>query len=617
MKNQKVIVAILLALAIVLVVGAGALVGTKLMKPEDIVLSDMKIVLPANATAVEKTAAEELNTYMEKITAKKLEVVTENTPVEAGIYIGDTQFAFDNKVTYPEATFDEGWAIRAVKGNLVINGGRDRGVLYGVYHLLEDELGVRWWTYWEEDVPAMSQVTLAGNYKNSGKPALAWRDIHGGKTSVSQMNVFCVRNRLNGDTANAPIEYGGEEAFGRPAHVHTFNRYFTEQDFETNPEWFAYVNGGRIPNGQLCLTNEDLVREMTNRVLNSIEQSFADADATGVKRPLIYDVSPNDQEEHCNCETCFQARLKKGPSGLLLDFVNKVAKNVAQFYPEVYIETLAYMSYIDAPLDDTKPADNVLIRLCLSSRDVLHGLEHVNNMPSVNQIKDWVAITKDGQLYIWDYCVFYMNPGVSPTVMDYADSMKLMYELGIDGYFGEMENPIMVDFWEMKFWVCAKLMEDPNQDEDALINEFLNGYYGEAGPYLRQYLDLMHERASAFTVHWGYGAETMSPKWIPVDVLVEAQMLMDKATVAVANDPDLLRRVRHARNALDRVYVERHEYYAEEAAKAGIEIPFTALDVCKRIVSVMEEQNEWRGEYDYDVLSYLDSYKRKLAVLEK
>lgn len=614
--NNKKIFTVLIIVAAVFLIAAGTLLAVILLQPEDLVINSMQIVLPAEPTVFEQTAADELATYIQKITSVRLSVVKEGTvEVPAGIYIGNTQFAAANKVKYPEAQYNEGWAIKAVKGNLVLTGGDGRGVLYSVYHLLEDEFGVRWWTYWEEDVPDVPVLTLAGNYKNSGKPAMAFRDIHGGKTSVSETNLFCVRNRLNGDTANAPAEYGGEEAFGAPAHVHTFNRYFSISDYNTNPEWFTYSNGGRIPNGQLCLTNQGLIEEMSKRVMKSIETSYAQADAQGINRPRYFDVSPNDQEDHCGCAECIAARQQKGHSGVLLSFVNAVAANVAENYPEVFIETLAYQKYIEAPIDDTKPADNVVIRLCLSDRDVLHSLNHENNQSTVQQIKDWVAITKDGQLYVWDYCVFYMNPGVAPSQMNYSENFKLMHELGVDGYFGEMENPIMVDFWEMKFWMAAKLAENPNLDENKLVDDFLNGYYGAAGPYLRQYLELVHSKSEPYTPHWGYQAETMSPRWIPVDIMVQAQSLMDQAMAAVADDDTLLRRVRHSRNALDRVFIERHEYYAEEAAKKGVVIPFTALEVCQRIVDVMEEQNQWRGEYDYDILSYLDLYKRKLKVL--
>ena len=614
--NNKKTIAILLIVAAVLMIAAGVVVAVILLQPEDLIINNMQVVLPAEPTVYEQTAADELVSYVQKISSVRLPVVTEGSAeVTAGIYIGNTQFASQNKVTYPEAQFNEGWAIKAVKGNLVLCGGDGRGVLYAVYHLLEDEFGVRWWTYWEEYVPETPVLALAGNYKKSGKPAMAFRDIHGGKTSVNETNLFCVRNRLNGDTANAPAEYGGEEAFGLPAHVHTFNRYFDINDYNAHPEWFAYVNGGRISNGQLCLTNEALIEEMSARVIRSVEQSYANADAQGINRPRYFDVSANDQEDHCTCAECLAARQEKGLSGVMLSFVNAVAANVGEVYPEVFIETLAYQSYIEMPLDDTKPADNVVIRLCLSDRDVLHSLNHENNQSTVQQIKDWVSITKEGQLYVWDYCVFYMNPGVSPTVMNYSENFKLMQELGVDGYFGEIENPIMVDFWEMKVWMMAKLAEDPSLDEDKLIDDFLNGYYGAAAPYLRQYLDLVYEKADAYTPHWTYMSETMSPRWITIETMIQAQELMDQAVASVADDETLLRRVRHSRFALDRVFVERHEYYAEEAAKNGLELPFTALEVCQRIVDVMEEQNQWRGEYDYDVLTYLDIYKRKLNVL--
>jgi hypothetical protein len=107
----------------------------------------------------------------------------------------------------------------------------------------------------------------------------------------------------------------------------------------------------------------------------------------------------------------------------------------------------------------------------------------------------------------------------------------------------------------------------------------------------------------------------MSPKWITIETMVEAQKLMDQAMDAVKDDYVLARRVRQCRNALDRVFVERHEYYANEAKAKGITLTFTAKEVCQRIVDVFEEQIDWRGDYDYDALMELDNYKRKLKML--
>lgn len=584
---------------------------------DDLVLDAMTIVLPAEATAVEQTAATELQTYVKRISGTQLEIITEGEELTTGaIYLGATEFAGTNAVTFPDNQFGEGWAIKAIGKDLVITGGEKRGTLYGVYHLLEDSLGVRWWNYWEEYAPMMDQSRVPGDYDDSGVPTLDFRDIHGGLPATRwENNVFCVRNRLNGDGANAPKEYGGEESFGKPAHVHTFNRYFGESDFRNHPEWFAYYDGGRIITGQLCLTNEELAMEFTNRVLRSIQDSFAAADFDGTNRPLIYDVSPNDIRQLCNCEACHASQKEHGDSGYLLQFVNKIAEGVAHYYPEVYIETLAYSIYVDAPLDDTKPADNVIIRLAPSDMDVLHGLDHFNNEKTLQHIEDWSKICAEGQLYLWDYVVFYGNTGIAPTVYKFADNFKIMADLGVNGYFGEQEDCIATDFWDMKFWVIAKLCEDPYQDEEALISDFLNGYYGNAAPYVRQYLDLVSEKANASSAYCYFGAQTISSRWVTVEDIVTADGLFKQAFEAAQGDETLLRRLRHARNALDRMIITNFEDYSEKAQEQGIAFDLDEKEVCQRLVDCLEEQIALRGEYDYTAGELLDIYSRKLEKL--
>ena len=48
--------------------------------------------------------------------------------------------------------------VKTVDGSLVIAGGRPRGVLYGVYHFLEDVVGVRWLSPVAEYVPSRPQL---------------------------------------------------------------------------------------------------------------------------------------------------------------------------------------------------------------------------------------------------------------------------------------------------------------------------------------------------------------------------------------------------------------------------------------------------------------------------
>ena len=52
---------------------------------------------------------------------------------------------------------------------------------------------------------------------------------------------------------------------------------------------------------------------------------------------------------------------------------------------------------------------------------------------------------------------------------------------------------------ELRAWVLAQLLWNPQQDDRALIKEFLRGYYGKrAGDLIERYLELMHDASQGF-----------------------------------------------------------------------------------------------------------------------
>ena len=117
---------------------------------------EMSITDPIPA---EKTAEQELRTYLEKIFGK-------HTPGAA-----------NKKITlkYDEKLGKEEFCIKSQKdGSLTISGGRPRGVLYGVYWFLDRKLGVHWLTPSVEYVPSKTSVDL-GDINHIGKPAFASR----------------------------------------------------------------------------------------------------------------------------------------------------------------------------------------------------------------------------------------------------------------------------------------------------------------------------------------------------------------------------------------------------------------------------------------------------------
>ena len=85
----------------------------------------------------------------------------------------------------------------------------------------------------------------------------------------------------------------------------------------------------------------------------------------------------------------------------------------------------------------------------------------------------------------------------TPNAFYFADSVRAWQANKVRHVFIQNEMTIARDMPEMKSWLWAKLIEDPNRDADKLMNEFLAGYYGSAGKAVRQYLDYLKQRAAA------------------------------------------------------------------------------------------------------------------------
>ena len=69
----------------------------------------------------------------------------------------------------------EGYRLRAVGPHLAIIGDAPRGVLYGVYGLLQDHLGCRWFTPAISRIPRQERLAI-GPLDETRVPVLEYRD---------------------------------------------------------------------------------------------------------------------------------------------------------------------------------------------------------------------------------------------------------------------------------------------------------------------------------------------------------------------------------------------------------------------------------------------------------
>lgn len=549
------------------------------------------------ATAVEQTAAAELQTYIQKASGVTLAIVAESAAQDKSFMVGPTAFALSNGV---EPTGEEQWAIKCVGNKIIVTGGRPRGTLYAAFHLLEEEIGVRWWNPWEEHVPSKPTLTFNDALDKTGSPSFPYRDIYDGLydtganfTGSQPSSLFYARNRLNGHFSFAPAAYGGTIAYGFPYHAHTFHLYFRpEQYFDAHPEYYSVVSGVRTRNGQLDLTNADVKALMKQKVRDSIAASYANADAKGLPRPSMFSVTANDWRGFCEEPSCQSVINSKGSSGYLLEFVNEIAADIATSYPEVILDTFAYWFYIDPP-SSVAPSSNVQIRYANIDLDLLHSIGHSNNAPVRSKLQSWKAISD--RVIFWDYAVnYYPNPPIPSQYDAKADSEYLLAQ-GLTGALIEHEGTVTTDMWDMKVWMEAKFLENPGLDLETVMNDFTAKYYGLAASYVNNYLYQSRLLADSTNNFVTFGTSFEKYDYFTLDYVNWCETNFDQAEAAVSGDSIRLRRLRHCRASLDRLILFRWNALKNEAVSRGVAMTFSRKKSAARYVNTMKEQKALRS----------------------
>ena len=526
--------------------------------PEPLVLADpgrppLRIYLPRQASGPERTAARELANHLEQATGMRFRVRRERRtrPGDPAIYVGNTRAAREHGIRFESFEAEE-WAIRTVPEGLILGGGRPRGSLYAVFRFLEDHVGVRWWSRYVTHVPRHETLELAP-IDARGRPAFSYRDIHGELGAP----LFFARNRINGHYGEAPEAYGGAERYGPPFMVHTFARYLPpDEHFAEHPEYYSEIEGVRVAEGQLCLTNEGLYQAMETRLREFIELGESKARRARRQPPTLYHVGPNDWGRACRCPACRREVGRRGESGLLLGFVNRLAEAIEKDYPHVRIDTLAYY-YTLAPPRIDKPGDEVIIRLSgLQWRDFSRSILDEENREYREFFDGWAAITP--RLRVWDYGVTFGPPGDVPlwNLGALARDYRFFHDQGVEGVFVQHTQAVTSDMRDLKLWVLTKLLEDPQRDVHALVDEFLAGFYGPAAPEIGDYLAELQRRSEAADCPIRPYGTAPQYCYLDLDLVSKAHAWFDRAEQAVAEQPALRHRVQHARMSLDRATLQ-------------------------------------------------------------
>ena len=479
---------------------------------------------PNEATAY---AAKELQAYVAKLTDVRLAVTNrcEGPRVEL-CRLSDGTMAQD------------AFRLEAGADALKVSAASDAGLLYGVYEVLERFGGVRWYASWCEKVPRLDRLTVPGGFADEQEPAFRLREAFW--FDILEQPDFAARLRVNEPLTNLRAKHGGKPVRfgGGLRNCHSFYALVPPATyFKDHPEYFAEVDGKRIgAAGQLCLSNPDVFRIVVSNLVERIDRD---------PHAPIYNVSQQDCAGWCTCAKCRAVDEEEGsPSGSIIRFVNRVAEEVEKRHPDAIIATLAY-KYSRKPPKKARPRHNVMIELCLPECEFskpLVGNAYPFNAAFLEDLRAWSAITPK-YLYIWDYNAnFYQYACPYPNVRTIGPNIRFFRDCGVKYLFEEGSyTSSCSDFAELKAYLQAKWMWNPDLPEEGLLDDFFGGFYGKGAPFVRAYFDELHrfydnpaEKPLLIEVCADAGV-------VPDAFLARAEALFEKAEAAVKDEPEAIR----------------------------------------------------------------------------
>jgi len=427
----------------------------------------------------------------------------------------------------------DGFWIETSGNRVEISGGDHKGCIYGAVRFLE-ALGCRKYSPSFEIVPGRRSIRVP-ELNLEDQPVNSYRNVNGRFTLDPDYQDWMALDII-------------DDIFAKGYYVHTFNRLVPWQDyFETHPDYFAWMNGKRIID-QLCPSHPEVLKIALARLVEDMRLQ---------PDKMIWSVSQNDNFSFCQCENCSRIIEEEGsPAGPVIRFVNEIARH----FPDRIISTLAYQYSRQAP-KVTRPEPNVQIMLCTIELNRSQPIaEDERSRSFLRDMEEWGKIS--GHIYLWDYTVnFSHHVTPFPNYHVLQPNLQLFTDNGVRYHFQQTNTDTGHEFSQLKSWLLAHLLWDPDADTEELTERFMKGYYGRSHRHIRKYFDALHDEILK-TGEWLdiYGHPTAHEQtFLSEDNIDHYLRIFDRALSKVGGDSA---RQIHVREALLPV-----QYAAMEIAK--------------------------------------------------
>ena len=552
------------------------------------------IAVSAGASAIVQDAAKELQHYIAKSTEATLPIRNE-TGTGMSIILQNASALPGSPKLDPEGFILQGLG----KSTFVIAGGGDRGIAFGVDEFLERYLGVRWLMPGEmgEDVPKHSTLDIP-------------------ETKIQQEPVYLSR-RLGGITDSTKDVDGmwtwHNRAVWREEHGHNLLNIFPPKDYaQTHPEFYPMLKGKRyIPkqgtwNWQPNFSAPDIVDEGAKQVEKYFQEnpdassySLAMNDSSGT-----FDQSPESLARRNGRKN---SQGKEDASDDYYLWANAVASKVLLRYPDKWFGTLAYHELTDPPKPEIGVNDHIIPFMTLGR---MRWIDPKIREVDQKNTEDWAAVAKHLGWYDYIYGMTYCIPREFPHLAQEYLSWGAAHHVKF--YTSELypnwgEGP--------KGWIFAKLLWNPNQDVDALLDDWYQHAAGPAAaPKLKAYYAIWEKfwTQDILKSKWWTNAGPYLPFTstayladVPQSYVEQSDALLDEA-YKLADTPERKVRVGKLRDVWQRYYKPSIlVFQAEQNSTKPIATEAQALQTVDQAVQEITASHA-RQEFFHQLPTYKD-----------
>lgn len=457
---------------------------------------------------------------------------------------------------------DDGFILRAAGNDVYVAGKKWWGDNWAAHDLLKRFAGCRWYgpekTFWTPEkgivglfdiIPKQERIEVPADLNVVEQPGYKMRWFR-------FMPMHSFRLRYRDDFHHAMVGIIDPRKYG-----------------ESHPEWFPLIDGQRRvpPPGhefhfQPCASNEEVTEHVANAAITHFKEK---PDSSS------YSVGMNDTDKFCECDKCLaiapasitdkQQRLAYA----FFDFYNRIAAKVeAAGFGDKRLGCLGYAGLSVLPKGSIRMHRMLVPYL---TRDSAQLFDPSQEAEFKDIVATWNGLAERMGIYEYIYGGGFVVPRIYNRYL--IKNVQEQYGVGVDGFYAESYPNFGLD--GPKYWLLARMLWDPKQDPEALLDEWHTNLFGPASGTMRDYFDFLEEtwctqslKSDRSNYRWFLDAKQL--EIFPPETCEKAwAMLLDAENQA--HDPLILKRIAYFKDTFAVTRALSARYAAAGAVEHAVE----------------------------------------------